>query len=273
MSGPDIARHLRAVVLRASALLPGPAWLAAARPAAIGRRHSGLAGTAAGAYAAAILQSAPRMPLPRLVIGDKTLSSWSLRPWLLLRHFQVPFEEIALPLDTPQFQARIAGYSPTRKVPVLWDDTLHVWDSLAICEYVNERWLDGRGWPPELSVRAQARAAAAEMHSGFVDLRTQLPMNLARAPGPARWDAAAERDITRIQALWASLRAEHGHAGQFLCGDFGIVDAMFAPVALRFASYGVPLFEAAGDYLAALDALPALREWKQDAARERLERG
>ncbi|WP_161945034.1 glutathione S-transferase N-terminal domain-containing protein, partial [Xanthomonas nasturtii] len=119
------------------------------------------------------------MPLPRLVIGDKTLSSWSLRPWLLLRHFQVPFEEVALPLNTPEFQSRIAGYSPTRQVPVLWDDALHVWDSLAICEYINERWLDGRGWPAELAVRAQARAAAAEMHSGFAALRSQLPMNLA----------------------------------------------------------------------------------------------
>lgn len=97
------------------------------------------------------------MPLPRLVIGDKTLSSWSLRPWLLLRHFQVPFEEIALPLATPAYHARIAGYSPTRQVPVLWDDTLHVWDSLAICEYINERWLDGRGWPATwLFVRKRA---------------------------------------------------------------------------------------------------------------------
>ncbi|MBB4722880.1 glutathione S-transferase family protein [Xanthomonas euvesicatoria] len=213
------------------------------------------------------------MPLPRLVIGDKTLSSWSLRPWLLLRHFRVPFEEVALPLATPEFQARIAGYSPTRQVPVLWDDTLHVWDSLAICEYINERWLDGRGWPADLAVRAQARAAAAEMHSGFAALRSQLPMNLARTPGPAQWDAAAERDIARVQALWASLRAEHGHAGQFLCGDFGIVDAMFAPVALRFSSYGVPLFEAAGDYLAALDALPALRDWRNGAQRECAARG
>ncbi|WDI94589.1 glutathione S-transferase family protein [Xanthomonas campestris] len=213
------------------------------------------------------------MSLPRLVIGDKTLSSWSLRPWLLLRHFQVPFEEVALPLNTPEFQARIAGYSPTRLVPVLWDGTLHVWDSLAICEYVNECWLDGRGWPADPAVRAQARAAAAEMHGGFAALRSQLPMDLARVPGPAHWDATAERDIARIQALWASLRAEHGQGGAFLCGDFGIVDAMFAPVALRFVSYGVPLFEAAGDYLAALDSLPALREWKLDAERERLGRG
>ncbi|MEA0966121.1 glutathione S-transferase family protein [Xanthomonas campestris pv. campestris] len=213
------------------------------------------------------------MSLPRLVIGDKPLSSWSLRPWLLLRHFQVPFEEVALPLNTPEFQARIAGYSPTRLVPVLWDGTLHVWDSLAICEYVNERWLDGRGWPADPAVRAQARAAAAEMHGGFAALRSQLPMDLARVPGSAHWDATAERDIARIQALWASLRAEHGQGGAFLCGDFGIVDAMFAPVALRFASYGVPLFEAAGDYLAALDSLPALREWKLDAERERLGRG
>ncbi|RBK70953.1 glutathione S-transferase, partial [Xanthomonas oryzae] len=160
-----------------------------------------------------------------------------------------------------------------RQVPVLWDDTLHVWDSLAICEYINERWLDGRGWPADLAVRAQARAAAAEMHSGFAALRSQLPMNLARPPGPAQWDAAAERDITRIQALWASLRAEDGQDGPFLCGQFGIVDAMFAPVALRFSSYGVPLFEAAGDYLAALDALPALRDWRNGAKRERVERG
>lgn len=110
------------------------------------------------------------------------------------------------------------------------------------------------------------------MHSGFAALRTQLPMDLARAPGPAHWDEAAERDITRIQALCASLRAEHSHAWQFLCGDFGVVDAMFTPVALRFASDGVPLFEAAGDSLAALDALPTVREWKQGAERERLGR-
>jgi glutathione S-transferase len=178
------------------------------------------------------------MPLPRLVIGDKNLSSWSLRPWLLLRHFEVRFEEVPLPLDTPEFAARIGAYSPTGRVPVLWDGALQVWDSLAICEYANERWLDGRGWPAASAVRAQARAAACEMHAGFAALRRQLPMQACRRPDGEQWDAQACADIARIVQLWATLRQTHGTGGAFLCGDFGIVDAMFAPVAVRFAGYG-----------------------------------
>ena len=114
---------------------------------------------------------------PTLVIGNKNYSSWSLRPWLLLRQAGIAFEEVRLPLDTPEYHAGIGRWSPTRRVPVLRDGALVVWDSLAICEYVSERWLDGSGWPAAVAARAVARSAAAEMHSGFPALRAQLPMN------------------------------------------------------------------------------------------------
>ena len=206
--------------------------------------------------------------MPLLVIGNKNYSSWSLRPWLLLRHFGVDFEERMLPLDTPQFHAQIDRWSPNRRVPALHDEGLVVWDSLAICEYANERWLEGRGWPPSLAARAQARAAAAEMHSGFGALRAQLPMNCHRRPDAYRWDAAADTDIARVQQVWAQLRQSHGEGGDFLCGGFGIVDAMFAPVAMRFVGYGVKMDDHAARYVDALCELPALREWSAAAASE-----
>ena len=203
-----------------------------------------------------------RAAMPLLVIGNKNYSSWSLRPWLLLRHFGVAFDEQRLVLDTPAFHAEIGHWSPTRRVPALHDDGLVVWDSLAICEYVNERWLRGRGGPEHLPTRAVARAAAAEMHSGFAALRTQLPMNVRREPDAYRWDDAAQRDIDRVQQLWRQLRESHGADGAFLCGGFGIVDAMFAPVAFRFIGYGVPMDHVASAYVGALLALPAMREWR-----------
>lgn len=208
------------------------------------------------------------MPHPVLVIGNRNYSSWSLRPWLLLRHFGVEFDEVVLALDTPEFAAQALRHSPTGKVPALRDGELVLWDSLAICEYANERWLGGRGWPAELQRRALARAAAAEMHSGFAALRTQLPMNSRRRPDGYRWDAAAQRDIDRVQALWRTLRREHGAGGDILFGGFGIVDAMFAPVAIRFDGYGVALDDTAAAYLQALSALPALQQWRQAAAQE-----
>lgn len=208
------------------------------------------------------------MSLPTLVIGNKNYSSWSLRPWLLLRHFGVAFDEVRLLLDTPGFADAVRRHSPTGKVPALHDGDVQVWDSLAICEYANERWLEGRGWPADLAARALARAAAAEMHSGFVALRTQLPMNSRRVPDAYRWDAAAQRDIDRVQALWRQLREAHSRNGVFLCGDFGIVDAMYAPVAIRFDGYGVQVDAGARAYMDALFALPAVREWREAAAAE-----
>jgi glutathione S-transferase len=206
--------------------------------------------------------------MPLLVIGNKNYSSWSLRPWLLLRHFGVAFDELRLNLDTPEFFAEIGRWSPTRQVPVLQDDGLVIPDSLAICEYVNERWLDGRGWPADLRTRAAARAAAAEMHSGFRAMRQQLPMNCRRKPDDYRWDDKAQADIDRVQDIWRNLRTEFGAAGDFLCGEFGIVDAMYAPVVMRFLGYGVTLDDNARRYVEAMTALTALREWLAAAEAE-----
>jgi glutathione S-transferase len=204
-----------------------------------------------------------------LVIGNKNYSSWSLRPWLLLRHHGVPFHELKLLLDTPEFHAEVARWSPSRRVPALHDGDLVVWDSLAICEYANERWLEGKGWPTDIALRAVARCAAAEMHSGFGALRSQLPMNVRRQPRLPHWDAAADADIARVQEIWHDLRRRSGNGGPFLCGDhFGIVDAMFAPVCVRFRGYGVPLDATAAAYLQAVFALPAMREWETAALAE-----
>ena len=212
--------------------------------------------------------------MPLLVIGNKNYSSWSLRPWLLLRQFGLAFEERRLSLDTDAFHDEIGRWSPTGRVPALHDDSapnesLLIWDSLAICEYINERWLDGRGWPADIAERAIARAAAAEMHSGFGALRTQLPMNCRRVPDRYRGDAAADADIARVQQLWQQLRDNHGGMGDFLCGEFGIVDAMFAPVVFRFRGYGVALDDNATRYCDTMLALPAMREWLSAAEVER----
>ncbi|HRQ65699.1 MAG TPA: glutathione S-transferase family protein [Xanthomonadaceae bacterium] len=203
---------------------------------------------------------------PLLVMGNKNYSSWSLRAWLFLRHSGVDFRELRLPLDTPEFAERIGALSPTGRVPVLHHDGLVVWDSLAICEYTSETFLDGRGWPGTRRARAEARSASAEMHSGFAALRQHLPMNCRRhLPGYPVAQAAAS-DISRVQSLWRQLREAHG--GPFLCGGFGIVDAMYAPVALRFAGYDVALEPVARDYVDTLLALPALQTWIADARAE-----
>jgi glutathione S-transferase len=203
-----------------------------------------------------------------LVIGNKNYSSWSLRPWLLLRHFGVAFSEVRLPLDTPEFRARVGQWSPTGRVPVLHDAGLTVWDSLAICEYANERWLGGRAWPADQAARAVARSAAAEMHSGFAALRAQLPMNVRRQPNQFRGDADAARDIARVQALWSDLRTRFGAGGPFLCGQFSIADAMYAPVCFRLRGYGIRTDDTASAYLDAMFAVPAMREWESAALSE-----
>ncbi len=206
--------------------------------------------------------------MPTLVIGNKAFSSWSMRPWLLLRHFGVAFEETMLPLDTPEFERRIGGYSPTRRVPVLHVGDEVIWDSLAICEVVSERWLGGRGWPDDPRARGAARSASAEMHSGFAALRTQLPFDSLRTPEAPHWDDAVSRDVARIQVLWSWLRARHGDERGFLCGDFGIVDAMFAPVCVRLRGYGVPVDAETHAYMATIFALPAFVAWQEGANAE-----
>jgi glutathione S-transferase len=200
-----------------------------------------------------------------LVIGNKNYSSWSLRPWLLMSEFKLPFSEIKLPLDTPEFHQRIGKYSPTARVPVLLDGDETVWDSLAICEVINERYLGGKAWPDNSRSRAVARSAAAEMHSGFSALRTQLPMNCHYAPGGVIGNAEADRDITRVQEIWNDLRTRFGTTGEFLCGDFGIVDAMFAPVCIRFKAYGVAIDDIANRYVESIYSLPAMQAWLAEA--------
>jgi glutathione S-transferase len=208
--------------------------------------------------------------LPLLIIGNKNYSSWSLRAWLLLRTFGVEFRELKLPLDTKEFEAHIGEYSPSRRVPALHDGGVRLWDSLAICEYANERWLGGRGWPADIAVRAYARAISAEMHGGFTALRQELPMNCRKRASTPLLSRDAAEDIARVQAIWRETRQRHGGSGQFLFGAFGIADAMYAPVALRFISHGVELDSPARAYVDAIAALPALREWLAEAATEPL---
>jgi len=197
---------------------------------------------------------------PVLFLGNKNYSSWSLRPWLLLSYFEVEFDERVLWLDTPEFAAEVAKVSPSKRVPVLHHAGRVVWDSLAICEYLNDTLIEGRGWPQDPDARALARSAACEMHSGFPALRQHLPMNCARQPDGYRWPADAQADIERVQALWRQLRAAAGE-GAFLCGEFGIVDAMFAPVVIRFRGYGVELDPICRAYADAMLVLPAMQAW------------
>ena len=214
------------------------------------------------------MKSAARPSGLTLVIGNKNYSSWSLRPWLLLRVFGVKFDEIKLPLDEPEFYARIRDYSSAGRVPVLIDGDLRVWDSLAICEYVNEQFLDSRGWPSERTARARGRAICAEMHSGFSALRNAMPMNTRkRIPTPAL-SADVLKDIARVGQIWREFRAEHAQQGDFLFGSFGIADAMYAPVILRFASYAIELGPVERAYAESVLALPPLREWLAEAATE-----
>ncbi|MDY6947819.1 MAG: glutathione S-transferase family protein [Pseudomonadota bacterium] len=202
-----------------------------------------------------------------LVIGNKNLSSWSLRPWLVLEHFGLPFKEVKLPLDTPQFRRDILEYSPTARVPVLIDGDVTIWDSLAIAEYLNEK-VQGRAWPADAAVRAHARAVSAEMHSGFGALRTHWPM---KATGKANVELPPEgkADVARVQQLWHECRSQYAQRGPWLFGEYSIADAMYAPVALRFRHYGAtftsPLVES---YHQQLIQDTHLQAWLADAQRE-----
>lgn len=209
----------------------------------------------------------------RLVIGNKNTSSWSLRPWLAMKHLRLPFEEIAVDLRAADKKSRILVHSPSGKVPALEVDGLTIWDSLAILEYLAECHPDRGLWPRDGQARALARSASAEMHSGFQALREHCPMDLlGRAPMSVVPDAV-EADVRRIVALWRELRGRFGVAGPFLFGDFTAADAMFAPVASRFRTY-LPDLAAYGDdgaaagYVAAIFAMPEMAEWEAGARAE-----
>lgn len=206
------------------------------------------------------------MPMT-LVIGNKAYSSWSLRPWIAMRQLDIPFEEIVLPLDTPEFRPGILARSPAGKVPVLIDGDVAVWDSLAILEFLAE-WHKTL-WPAENAARARARSIAAEMHSGFPALRRDFPMNVRRSTPGRVPGAEAAADIARVCAIWRDARENFGGSGPFLFGDFGAADAMYAPVATRFRTYGLaPDDPVAQAYVEAIMTLPAMRRWVREAEAE-----
>jgi glutathione S-transferase len=204
----------------------------------------------------------------KLVIGNKNYSSWSMRPWLLLRHAGIAFDEVKLSFNSTTFKRDALAFGPTGKVPVLVDDGVTVWDSLAIAEYVAEKIPDRQLWPRDARQRAEARAICAEMHSGFTALRTYLSMNVTANLAGLGWNVAVQDDIDRISAIWTGLRARHRAAGPFLFGRFSIADAYYAPVVTRFNTYRPQLAPALDEYMQTMLALPAMKEWYAAAAQE-----
>lgn len=199
-----------------------------------------------------------------LVIGNKNYSSWSLRPWIAMTAAGIPFTERLVPFETPEFN-REAG--PAAKVPLLIDGDIRVWESLAILEYLAERFPQAGLWPADSASRAHARAAANEMHAGFTALRGHLPMNIARKVIRRDLTPQAAADVARIETIWAECRARHG--GPFLFGErFGAADAMYAPVVSRFTTYAVAVASASCAYMDAVTALPAWRAWADAAVKE-----
>lgn len=199
-----------------------------------------------------------------LYIGNKNYSSWSLRAWLMLDKHGIDFNEHVLELDTPSFYEALKGIGPSMRVPTLIDDGLTVWDSLAICEYINDAYLNGSAWPKNIQERAKARAITAEMHSGFNDLRNEMPMNI-RAKRKLDFSKGASKDIARISQIWSEQYKQHKG---WLFGDWTIADAMFAPVVHRFNTYGVAVDSDARGYMDQALACESMQRWVEAALQE-----
>lgn len=205
---------------------------------------------------------------PKLIIGNKNYSSWSLRAWLLLRETGIEFDERRIALDLPDTKKEIAKYSDAARVPVLVLNDVTVWDSLAIAETIAERWPDAQLWPAAPSLRATARAVSAEMHSGFAALRSDMPMNCRAMGRKVSISDEVAADIDRIIAIWSQCHRDHGDKGGWLFGDFSIADAMYAPVVMRFRTYGINLPASAGYYPQRLLESEAMQEWLAAAEME-----
>jgi glutathione S-transferase len=203
-----------------------------------------------------------------LILGNKNYSSWSLRPWIAMKVAGLDFDEKIIPLYEPGSREQILAYSPAGKVPVLIYGDHTVWDSLAILEYLAEKFPEAGLWPVDTRARSHARSIAAEMHSGFQALRRHCSMNMwlpvKKRPQPDEVMA----DVRRIDEMWTDCRARFGKAGAFLFGAFGAADAMYAPVVARFYNYGIDVGEASGAYMAAMMALPAWAQWREAALLE-----
>lgn len=206
-----------------------------------------------------------------LAIATKTYSSWSLRGWLALKLTGADFKEVVVPLRQPDTRSEILKYAPSGKLPALIDGDVVVWESLAIIEYLAEQFPDAQLWPEDRAARAHARAAANEMHGGFLRLRRAMPMNMRRNFPDAEFDEEVGAEVNRIQAIWRDAQRWFAGAcgeGPFLMGGFSAIDVMFAPVASRFAGYGVDLESQAQTYVDAVLAHPFLVEWRDAAQAE-----
>ncbi len=204
----------------------------------------------------------------KLIIGNKNYSSWSLRPWLLLSAHNIPFEEIVVPLYTDQSAAELARYSAAGKVPVLHHGDVVIWDSLAICEYVSEQFLDGSGWPNDPVARAYARSYSAEMHSGFFAIRENLPMNCRASDRKVTLTDDINKEVSRLDHMWTELRNKYAAQGPWLLGKFSIADCMFAPVAIRFHTYNIQVSETAGQYMQQVLEYPKVQQWMAEGEEE-----
>jgi glutathione S-transferase len=202
-----------------------------------------------------------------LVLGNKNYSSWSMRPWLALAHHGIPFEEVVIPLDRPDTHAQILRHSPAGKVPVLRDGSTTVWETIAILEYLAERFPEAALWPAAPDARAYARAIAAEMHAGFSPLRRHCPMNLRRRKARA-FTPEVEADVRRVCEIWRTARERFGSGGEFLFGAFSAADCMYAPVATRFRCYEIAVDSVSATYIETIYALPAFRVWHDAALAE-----
>ncbi len=208
-----------------------------------------------------------------LTIGDKNLSSWSLRPWLLMTHAGIAFKEETIFLDRPESRKELAAKSPSGLVPFLIHGDVSIWDSLAIAEYLNDCFPEKQLWPADGAARAFARAVSSEMHSGFSNLRTVWPMMVTRNALRHTTSGGVQRDIDRILSIWAECRSRFGGGGDFLFGEFSIADAMYAPVVSRFQTYGpVTMDETCARYIDTIAALPAMQRWIK-GAREQVAAG
>jgi glutathione S-transferase len=202
----------------------------------------------------------------RLFLGNKNYSSWSMRPWIALKVAGIEFEEEVVPFDFENGNPEFRRFSPTMKVPVLQDDGLTVWDSLAILEYVADRFPEKALWPADQAGRARARSISAEMHAGFPALRAACPMNMRRAPETLPVSAEVKADVARVVTIWSECLDRSG--GPFLFGGFTIADAMYAPVVSRFETYGLSKDPAAARYIEAMTGLGAWKEWREAALQE-----
>ena len=203
-----------------------------------------------------------------LVIGNKNYSSWSFRPWIAMKVCGIDFDEVVISLNADDFKSRVSKISGTGKVPVLDDSGVHVWESLAILEYLAEKFPAAKLWPVDPVARAHARTVSSEMHAGFVPLRRACPMNMWRPVKRRELNDEVLANVRRIEAIWGECRTRYGAGGPFLFGAFGAADAMYAPVVARFHTYDVEVGAAARAYMAAVMALPAWAEWAVAARKE-----